>query len=193
MRAGRGVLNNRATRYIYTYIYIYIYTQTFKWQDSRFRLSILMILELKYHLFVPRADIDAGVYAGIVLASADGVAGADKPPTTTTTTTTAAAFNKSSSTSQLTGTITTSSSAVKPTTTSGSSSRRRLTSLSLRSAGYINDGDVDVPSSSTKGSGPLHLSSKIPTPGSTIHTRSTSSFSSWSVGSLNAPREVRAH
>lgn len=117
------------------------------------------------------ADMDAGVYGGLALAPADGVTSAAK----------AAANNKhSSSTSQLTP-----SGAVKPTSTSGSSSRRRLTSLSLRSAGY---NDIDV-IQTTKGSGHLHLS-KIPTPGSTMHTRSTSSFSSWSVGSLNAPREV---
>lgn len=104
--------------------------------------------------------------------------GADK-----TTTAAAVAFiNKSSSSASQ---LTPSAGAVKPATGSGSSSRRRLTSLSLRSAGYS---DVDVPTSTT-GSGPLHLN-KILTPGSTIHTRSTSSFSSWSVGSLNAPREV---
>lgn len=119
-------------------------------------------------------DIDAGVYARLVLASADGVTGADKV---------VAGKKNGVSTTQLTP-----SGAVKPATTSGSSSRRRLTSLSLRSAGY-NDADDVVPT--TKGSVYLAHLNKVPTSGSTMHTRSTSSFSSWSVGSLNAPREVR--
>ena len=123
------------------------------------------------------ADIDAGVYAGLVLASADGMTGGGADKTV--------AGKPSSSGSQSTP-----SGAVKPATaTDGSSSRRRLTSLSLRSAGYS---DVDVPII-TKGSGHAlnHHLSKVPTPGSTTHTRSTSSFSSWSVGSMNAPREVK--